>query len=730
MEPVFIASGILLVVLVIVSYYVTNGIGTMGAPMRQFALFLMNKAPVGLVDLFKDEPGSGSRTWMKYGTGWFLLAVICGFIGIWHKYDPTALDSLASIGWSYDDGSALADFTNSVMGIAFTYLLVGGCLVAVSRVGEKRLASEANASMVAVLYTASMSFSLILIPIIFRFVDLTDEQSIRDLITLMTTYVVSSLLFIALLMNVLATYSTRGEGTSSVTAWFLIMAIVARLIGSLYHVLGEVTDNTQMVWLSERVLDGWVPLALMFALAYHVIPHSAKAPVWSASLLNANMVLLFVTVPPFFMTEANAGELLQNVGALLLTFSMLPIFAGSINLLITASANSGNVLKNPGSLAATLAMFLLPIFAVGGYFTGMDTLTGTDKMLTMSTTIDDGFMFTVGGLMMLSAIFSSYPLAAGKKLADSSRGSMAAWFMMFGGLAATITMLIGDFTEKAVIDSGIEDAVASTSGFYLTAAALFYLVAIAVVLSTLVLIRTGTSSQKLTEVVSAESDVETYTLVEGTTTTIQQLIGRGVGVNTTLVVGDTVDDEGGSTVIAVSASLYNDEVTEFPEEATEDAVEVDDKGPDKQLVMLVDYLKKTNQSVFEFFKSIDLDDSGNIDGFEFQQALKTSDVGDYPPWELDGLLSAIDLDNDGKINLPELDIALAQIAAKYAPSEQDESPEEAPHKEVDSEDSDAASHTEASLAKLKKAELIEIAKDLGVSTSGTKSDLTSAILNA
>ena len=615
-------------------------------------------------------------------------------------------------------------------GIAFTYLLVGGCLVAVSRVGEKRLASEANASMVAVLYTGSMSFSLILIPIIFRFVDLTDEQSIRDLITLMTTYVVSSLLFIALLMNVLATYSTRGEGTSSVTAWFLIMAIVARLIGSLYHVLGEVTDNTQMVWLSERVLDGWVPLALMFALAYHVIPHSAKAPVWSASLLNANMVLLFVTVPPFFMTEANAGELLQNVGALLLTFSMLPIFAGSINLLITASANSGNVLKNPGSLAATLAMFLLPIFAVGGYFTGMDTLTGTDKMLTMSTTIDDGFMFTVGGLMMLSAIFSSYPLAAGKKLADSSRGSMAAWFMMFGGLAATITMLIGDFTEKAVIDSGIEDAVASTSGFYLTAAALFYLVAIAVVLSTLVLIRTGTSSQKLTEIASAESDVETYTLVEGTTTTIQQLIGRGVGVNTTLVVGDTVDDEGGSTVIAVSASLYNDEVTEFPEEATEDAVEVEDKGPDKQLVMLVDYLKKTNQSVFEFFKSIDLDDSGNIDGFEFQQALKTSDVGDYPPWELDGLLSAIDLDNDGKINLPELDIALAQIAAKYAPSEQDESPEEAPHEEADSEDSDAASHTEASLAKLKKAELIEIAKDLGVSTSGTKSDLTSAILNA
>ncbi|MEC7097738.1 MAG: hypothetical protein VXW70_05995 [Candidatus Thermoplasmatota archaeon] len=730
MEPVFVASGILLAILIIVSYYVTNGIGTMGAPMRQFALFLMNKAPVGLVDLFKDEPGSGSRTWMKYGTAWFLLAVICGFIGIWHKYDPSALDSLASIGWSYDDGSALSDFTSTVMGISFTYLLVGGCLVAVSRAANNRLASEANASMVAVLYTASMSFSLILIPIIFRFVELSDEQSIRDFITLMTTYVVSSLLFVALLMNVLATYSVRGEGTSSITAWFLIMAIVARLIGSLYHVLGEVTDNTQMVWLSERVLDGWVPLALIFALAYHVIPHAAKAPVWSGSLLNANMILLFVTVPPFFMTEANAGELLQNVGALLLTFSMLPLFAGAINLLVTASANSGNVLKNPGSLAATLAMFLLPIFAVGSYFTGMDTLTGTDKMLTMSTTIDDGFMFTVGGLMMLSAIFSSYPLAAGKKLADSSRGSMATWFMMFGGLTATITMLIGDFTQMAVLDSGIEDAVASTAGFYLTAAAMFYLVTIAVVMATLVLIRTGTSAQSLKEVASSESDVDTFTLVGGTTTTIQQLIGRGVGVNTTLIIGDAVEDEGGSTVIAVSASLYNDEVTEFPAEEADDSSESEDKGPNRQLVMLVDYLRKTEQSVFEFFKSIDLDDSGNIDGFEFQQALISSDVGEYPPWELEGLLAAIDLDNDGKINLPELDIALAQIAAEYSePRDVANVDPESSAEESSDEQTEHIEHTEASLGKLKKAELIEIAKSMGVSTSGTKSDLTTAILN-
>ena len=119
----------------------TNGVEPWG-PLRQLALFLMNKAPVGLVDLFKDNPGSGSRTWMKYGIVWFLLALVSGFLGIWHNYDPTALDSLASIGWSYDDGSALADFTTSTFNLAFTYLVVGGCLVAVSRSANNRLVSK------------------------------------------------------------------------------------------------------------------------------------------------------------------------------------------------------------------------------------------------------------------------------------------------------------------------------------------------------------------------------------------------------------------------------------------------------------------------------------------------------------------------------------------------------------------------------------------------------------
>ena len=724
MEPVFIAAVIMVGALVTTSYFVTNGVGTMGAPLRQLALFLMNKAPVGLVDLFKDNPGSGSRTWMKYGIVWFLLALVSAFLGIWHNYDPSALDSLASIGWSYDDGSALADFTASTFNLAFTYLVVGGCLVAVSRSANNRLASEANASMVAVLYTASMAFSLILIPIIFNFTDIADEENIRDLISTMVNYVVSSLLFAALLMNVLATYSIRGEGTSSVSAWFLIMAIVSKLIASIYHLIGEASDTTQLVWMSDRILESWVPLALIFALAYHVIPYATKTPIWSGSLLNASMVLLFITVPPFFMDSADAGDFLQNIGALLMTFALLPILATSFNLIATASSNSSGVLKNPGAFSASMAMVLMPIFAIGSYFTGMDTFTGTDKMGTMAATIDNGFMYTVGGLMMLSAVFTSYPLASGNKLSEPSRANLATWFFVVGGLASTITMLIGDFTEKAVKESGVEDVVASNSGFYLVAAALFYLLPIGAILATLVLIRTGTSSDKIEEIGSQSSDIDTYTMIEGTTTSIQELLGRGVGVNTRLVVGESHEDDGGSTIIAVSASLHNDEVTEFPEEEVEEdeATEEENKGPAKELVMLLDYLKQSDQTVFEFFRSIDLDDSGSIDCYEFQQALAKTDAGEYPPWEIEGLVAAIDLDKDGKINLPELDISLARIASQMLPDETDSETQEA-------EESDSIP-SESELKKMKKAELVELAEGLGVSADGTKSDIIDAILNA
>ena len=94
----------------------------------------------------------------------------------------------------------------------------------------------------------------------------------------------------------------------------------------------------------------------------------------------------------------------------------------------------------------------------------------------------------------------------------------------------------------------------------------------------------------------------------------------------------------------------------------------------KELTMLSDYLSSSNQSVFQFFKSMDLDDSGDLEFKEIEQALNSANIKDLPPWNMAKFLAAIDLNRDGKINLPELDIAIASInsSSSHSSDEHDE----------------------------------------------------------
>ena len=648
MELIFIAGGALLALLFLLAQSLSKGVGTVGGALKQIGLFVLQKNPPGLVDIFDDKDGSGSRTWMNFGMLWLVFATLLGFLMGWHTYDPTALDSLASVGWSYDDGSSLKDATLNFLSIALLYGLVGSGMVAVARNGNGRLASEANASMVALLLSVVLLATYIL-PFIFGFLDIdTSENPIRTVLYSLETLAVG-LLLVPVFINILITAANRGEQELQTSVWFLIMGIAAYILSMLYMFFGELADATQMVWLAERVAYGWVPLALMFSVGYHVIPMTAKQPIWSGSLRGASMLLLFITIPPFFMTDASASNFVTNLGAILLTLGVLPIFAASINLLMTASSGLSAVVKQPGAIAASMAFIALPFFAIGGYFTAMDTFVGTGELGTMGDIVNTSMLFTVGGLLVLAGAFTNYPNAIGKSLATPSTATLATWLVFVGGVASTLTYLTGEFTANAVAASEVEDVVANNGGFYLTGAALFYLAAIGAILSTMVVIRTGIASTGRSIEVTDVSDVATYTLTSGSSTTIRDLIGRGVGVDTTLVVSETEANEGGSTVIAVDSALHNDEIKEFPTTASTVMVE------------FVQYLTNTNQSVFELFRSMDLDDSGKIDSREFLAALEASDVEALSSMEAAELVESMDLDGDGELNLPELDIAIAQI---------------------------------------------------------------------
>ena len=711
MSDVFTTAIILLATFLLFTHYIQKGMGGMSAPLRQFGIFLLTKAAGPATDMFQEREGCGAKTWMQTGMFWLVLAGIGGFLSAWHNYDGGALDSLSNIGWSYDDGSALAYFNEVAMTTALFSILLGGAFVAHTRTTGSPLASEANASMIAMAWTAQALVGLVLCT-------LNHWDWITYGATEMALYgLISALLVTSLLVNSLITLGNRDGSPISVPSWFLILGLLALLFSRVSTALGELLGWTGTVWIAEIMALGWVPLALMFAVGYHVLSHVTGQPIWSGSLTKASMFLIFITVPPFFLSESShADPFTQSIGAILVTLGLLPIFAASTNMIATIRGNAGAVVDSPGATAAAAGALLLPIFALLGYFTGLNVMVGDGSMANAAATVNSSYLYVIGGLFALAALFHSYPLAAGKSLSGSA--GAASWLVIAGGLLSTILFLMGDWSENALVEAGVEDASAGLSGFALTAAFAFYGVTIGFIFAGNSVIRTLLSGKAQSASAGNQSDISTYNLVEGSTS-IRALFGRGVGIDTTLIIGESEEEsQGGTTIIEVTSELHNDEVDEFPDVFDED------------LVILTKWLCGRGTTTAQFFDWADVDNSGEVDMFELSNALSVADIADLPPWDVEKLVGVMDINSDGKINLPELDIALLNIRSKlgieFIPYE--EEVEEAEEDEVAEDTTEAPS--KANLKKMKKAELVDLAKSMDLDSSGTKADLIERITQA
>ncbi|MCH2434839.1 MAG: hypothetical protein MK197_00920 [Candidatus Poseidoniaceae archaeon] len=731
MSEAFTTSAILLVTLLLFTHYMQKGFGGMSTPLRQFGMFLLTKAAGPASDLFQEREGSGAKTWMQTGVFWLVLAGIGGFLSAWHNYDPAALDSLSNIGWSYDDGSALHYFNEVAMTTAVFAILIGGSLVAHTRTTGSKLASEANASLIAMAWTAQVLVGLVLC-VLDHWDILTYGVKEAALYGL-----VSGLLVLSLLVNSLITMGGRGASPISVPSWFLILALFTLLFSRFAVALGETLDWTGTVWVAEIMASGWVLLALMFGVGYHVLSHVTGQPIWSGSLTKASMFLLFVTVPPFFLSESShADNFAQSIGAILVTMGLMPVMAASTNMLYTIRGNASAVVESPGATAAAGGELLHPVFALLGYFTGLNVMVGDGSLASVADTVNSSYLYVVGGLFALAALFHSYPLAAGKSLTGSA--STASWLVIGGGLFSAILFLMGDWSENTLIEAEVEDVSGSLSGFALTGAFAFYGVVIGFILAANSVVKTLLFGNLKSSSASNTSDISAYNLVEGTTT-IRALFGRGVGIDTTLIIGESEEESSGSsTIIEVSADLHNDDVDEFPVTFDED------------LVTLTKWLCGRGTTTAQFFSWADVDDSGEIDMFEFANALRVADIADLPPWDIENLVKVMDINSDGRINLPELDIALLNIrntlGIEFVPYEEDstedevaeeateeaaEDEEEPPAEEESEEEPESAEGpSEAELKKMKKAELVDVAKSMGLTTGGTKADLIERITKA
>ena len=724
MSEAFTTSAILLVTLLLFTHYMQKGFGGMSTPLRQFGMFLLTKAAGPASDLFQEREGSGAKTWMQTGVFWLVLAGIGGFLSAWHNYDPAALDSLSNIGWSYDDGSALHYFNEVAMTTAVFAILIGGSLVAHTRTTGSKLASEANASLIAMAWTAQVLVGLVLC-VLDHWDILTYGVKEAALYGL-----VSGLLVLSLLVNSLITMGGRGSSPISVPSWFLILALFTLLFSRFAVALGETLDWTGTVWVADIMASGWVLLALMFGVGYHVLSHVTGQPIWSGSLTKASMFLLFVTVPPFFLSEsAHADNFAQSIGAILVTMGLMPVMAASTNMLCTIRGNASAVVESPGATAAAGGAILLPVFALLGYFTGLNVMVGDGSLASVADTVNSSYLYVVGGLFALAALFHSYPLAAGKSLTGSA--STASWLVIGGGLFSTILFLMGDWSENTLIEAEVEDVSGSLSGFALTGAFAFYGVVIGFILAANSVVKTLLFGNLKSSSAGNTSDISAYNLVEGTTT-IRALFGRGVGIDTTLIIGESEEESSGSsTIIEVSADLHNDDVDEFPVTFDED------------LVTLTKWLCGRGTTTAQFFAWADVDDSGEIDMFEFANALRVADIADLPPWDIENLVKVMDINSDGRINLPELDIALLNIrntlGIEFVPYEEESTEDEAVEEAIEEpaeEEEEAPEEEESSEApseaEIKKREELERVKAnaskidfdiLGTAEASDKDDL-------
>jgi hypothetical protein len=134
-----------------------------------------------------------------------------------------------------------------------------------------------------------------------------------------------------------------------------------------------------------------------------------------------------------------------------------------------------------------------------------------------------------------------------------------------------------------------------------------------------------------------------------------------------------------------------------------------------ELVDLARWLKSSGTTTIDLFMMMDLDSDGTISPYEIREGLASLDIVDLPPWDVEKLVTSIDLDGDGQINIPELDIHMMRIMNSLAAEDDG--------KDSTDEDEDDDSLDEASLSSLKKAELVALAEERGISSKGKKSDI-------
>ena len=693
------------------AFMYSRGIGELGTSVRQVSHFMLERAPAGIVDLFSKESGSASRNWMMLGGIWFALAATLTFIDNWLVYDLQALDSVFG---SWYDSSEMLTATHIATVFGFLSMtFIGASFHIQSRLTGKPLASEAGATLIGLVW---FTWTLILVLLSLELVPYLSAYKPQN-VAASGFFIVYGILAIGVLINHLLTSHEQEVESMQAASWMILLSLASfiwTMFSTALYTLGG--DPMYAWWISKSLYGLWlVPMSI--GIGFYLIPKVSGNPLWSNSMSKATMFFVFITVTPFVAATSMESSTLgtKSLVAAASTLALLPLIAASFNIIATMKGKWDSVVSSAGTTSAVFSAAILPLAACGALFASIDGFGGNGNLAGLGKTLDALFLWGISGMMALACLLEIFPDSCGRSLFSRSKARWAFWLTVIGVMGSLVTSLSADFTSMALSDAAYEGTSIVLRDLNLFSAVFFYLITMASFVMVLNVVQTANRGKVVAENENISSGVDRFVITPGTHS-IRGLLGKGVSIDTELVVEAESTEGEGELEIEVSAGLHAAEGMEVIETAKDEA--------DDALWKIADYLTNNKISIFEMFSKLDEDKNMSISPTELKLGLKKLGISNMPDSEIERVVDALDIDSDGMISLPELDLAFTKENMPLrivAPRVKEET-------ETEETETEEKAMTAASLKKMKKTELVDLAKEKGVSTSGSKQEIIDRLL--
>jgi len=684
------AIGTVVYFLIIIGLFlgISRGIGSLSGTLREVAFFSMEKAPVGLVDLFSKKKGSAATSWMTLGLVWMPIASTLTFLNLWLGYDSTAL--MSAFGDFDQEKLSSAAYIATFWGFLGMTLIGAGFHIQNRMLGSK-ITSEAGASMLSLFW-----FVFTLGLVVINFTSLAPHTTNAS-----AYFAAYGMLALGVLAAHLMTIYDNKNSEMSTSSWLIILSLGALIYGTFSNLCYFLSGSEETAWNISKSLHGWWLVPMSMAIATFLIPKNTGNLLWSKLLSVTGVVLIFFTLTPFTSyTGQGLGaddNILTIQVALWSTLALVPIFAMTFNIVATMKGRWESMVESTSTAASMVSMILLPLGAIGGLFASISTFGGDASLAGIGASMDHLLLWGVGGLASFAVLSSMLPESMGLENYEKSRQKLAFWFVVIGAIGSSLMSVMTNFVNQAVEETGYLASVKAQQDTNVMIAVMFYFFTIGTFVAAHQFILTRSRGQPLGTSKSKGFGVTQFSLMSGTYT-IRGLFGKGLSLDTEILVNEEVpEEELGESKIRVSAGLHDTDGVD---------ISVSTDTADDILWELSDYLKTNNLKIFDIFKQLDEDSSMTLSAFEFREGLNKLGLANLPPHEVERLVSALDLNEDGMIDLPELGLAFTKDMM--------------PAKIIEPKTEDVE---EVNLSKLKKSELVDIAKERGIDSSGTKKDI-------